>query len=190
MSYIFEPEIIQACVREGLRPDLDDSLDAITVALGERYPGLIDPGPRRWIFSNAGGAMGQIHLLYASLTEYILFFGTPVGTEGHSGRYATEVWDAVIAGDMWAYYEGDREREVFRPGDMAHLAGGRAKGYRLPDAGWMIEYSRGPIPTMLPFALADTALSTLDLQSFVRTLAAYARHVLRSWGRRGPNGAS
>lgn len=184
MAFIFDPQVIHACVQSGLRPDLDDALDAITRALAERYPGLIDQGPRDWIFNNAGGAMGQIHLLYASLTEYLLFFGTPVGTEGHSGRYDTEVYDVVIAGDMWTYYEGETTRTVHRPGEMAHLAGGRAKGYRLPDAGWMLEYSRGPIPTMLPFALADAVSSTLDLSSFGRTLGVYARHVIRSLRRR------
>ena len=36
---------------------------------------------------NAGGLMGSICVLHASLTEYVLFFGTAVDTTGHSGTY-------------------------------------------------------------------------------------------------------
>lgn len=39
----------------------------------------------QWIFMNAGGWMGSMCLMHASLTEYILFFGTAVETSGHSG---------------------------------------------------------------------------------------------------------
>ena len=31
--------------------------------------------------------MGAYCLLYSSLSEYVLLFGTPIGSGGHSGRY-------------------------------------------------------------------------------------------------------
>ena len=40
----------------------------------------------QWIFVNAGGWMGSMCLLHASLSEYVLLFGTAVDTTGHSGR--------------------------------------------------------------------------------------------------------
>jgi C-8 sterol isomerase len=180
MGYVFDPEVLHECAKKGIGKPLETAFDVITAALVERYPEWIDGGPRKWVFNNAGGAMGQIHLLHASISEYVLLFGSPIGTEGHSGRYRTEVWDFMIQGEMWTYYEGDLTREEFEPGDAAFLSADRAKGYRLPTGGWMLEYSRGPIPTMLPFGLADAALSTLDLDAFGRTLVYYGRHVVRS----------
>lgn len=52
-----------------------------------RYPGHILPDEDlRWVFVNAGGWMGSMCLLHASLTEYVLLFGTAVDTGGHSGE--------------------------------------------------------------------------------------------------------
>ncbi len=178
MGYIFEPEILHDVVKGNINESLDDAFDGITADLAERYPKHIDSGPRRWMFNNAGGAMGQIHLLHASLSEYILLFGTPIGTEGHSGRYRTEVHDFMISGEMWCYVEGDTERSVYKPGDWAFLGANKAKGYVAKEAAWMLEYSRGPIPSMLPFGLADTMLSTLDYRTFGRTMGAYAKKVV------------
>ena len=179
MGHIFEPETLHEITKRAVGKPLEASFDQITAELAERYPGHIDTGPRRWIFNNAGGAMGQIALLHASLTEYILIFGTPIGTFGHSGRYTTDVHDFMIAGEMWTYVEGDLDRRVSLPGDHAYLGRARAKGYRAAPQTWMLEYSRGPTFTMLPFGLADTVFSTLDFGALVRTLSGYGRLVTR-----------
>ena len=178
MAYLFEPTRLQQVVQPFIGQALPQLFEGLVVALSNAYPQVVDQ--RRWIFNNAGGAMGQIRLLYASLSEYLMLFGTPIGTEGHSGRYATEVWDVVLAGEMWTYLEGQVDRTVHRPGEMAYLGRSQAKGYRIPDFVWMLEYARGPIPTMLPFGLADAATSTLDLRAFGRTMWTYSRCVFRS----------
>ncbi|MET0340528.1 MAG: hypothetical protein ABW252_05980, partial [Polyangiales bacterium] len=110
-----------------------------------------------------------------SLTEYILLFGTPIGTEGHSGRYATEVFDFMLDGEMWCYHAGDFHRTEFKPGDVAYLGADKAKGYAVPNYAFMLEYARGPIPTMLPFGLADTLFSTRDRVTMRRTVWQYGK---------------
>ncbi|HJK98551.1 MAG TPA: ERG2 family protein [Polyangiaceae bacterium LLY-WYZ-14_1] len=180
MAYVFDPETLHACVREGVGMPREEAMDAITAALHREYGEHVETGPRRWILNNAGGAMGQLTLLHCSLTEYLIFFGTPIGTEGHSGRYATDVYDWVFDGEMWVYLEGETDRTVFEPGSQAYLGPDQVKGYRIPDHAWMLEYARGPIATMLPFGLADTLVSTLDLKTLGKTLRGYTEKSLES----------
>jgi C-8 sterol isomerase len=85
----------------------------------------------------------------------------------------------VLEGEHWTYGEGQLDKDVHRPGDMAHLGPGQAKGYRMPDRCFALEYARGAIPLMLPFGLADTFSSTLDVRSLARTLGVYTRFTLR-----------
>ena len=180
MGYVFEPDVLGECVKQGVGKPADEAMDAITAALVQRYPDHVDGGPRQWVVNNAGGAMGQLTFLHASITEYLIFFGSPIGTEGHSGRYATEVYDWVFDGEMWCYLEGETQRTSYGPGDLAYLGRDRIKGYRIPDHAWMLEYSRGPIPSMLPFGVADTLVSTLDFKTLGRTFYRYGKYVTGS----------
>ena len=147
-----------------------------------RYPGHIleDSG---WIFNNAGGAMGQMLVLHASITEYVMIFGSRLGTEGHSGRFYAKDFFFILEGEQWAYAEGDLEQRVYRPGDLHVLQPGTAEGYRMPDSCFALEYARGIIPAMLPFGLADALSSTLDVSSVGRTFAVYTKGVVSSLAR-------
>ena len=85
----FEPEVLGEIVKECIGLPHDEMLDAITEAVDKRYPKLHIRKKRKWHWSNAGGAMLQISFLYGSLTEYLLFAHTAIGTEGHT-------WDIPI----------------------------------------------------------------------------------------------
>ena len=61
------------------------------------YPDHILPKEDlQWLFLNAGGSMGSMCVLHASLTEYLFFFGTALETSGHSGKYALEKFIKVV----------------------------------------------------------------------------------------------
>lgn len=178
MGYIFNPDELHQIAKLALgKSTKEEMFRVVGDELKRRYPKHIDLNSD-WIFNNAGGAMGQMKLLHCSLSEYIIFFGTPIGTEGHSGRYTTEVYDFMLDGEMWCYHPGEFERAVYRPGDAAYLGPDRVKGYAVPSHAWMLEYARGPIPTMLPFGLADTVFSTLDRRTIGRTLYQYGKLVV------------
>jgi C-8 sterol isomerase len=148
-------------------------------ALVQQYPGHIEP-KGQWVFNMAAGSTGIMNVLHGSLTEYLILFGTPIGTEAFSGRYLIDIHDFVMSSEMWTYREHDPgERIVTKAGERAVLWRGEFKGFRFEPDCWALEYARGPIPTSLPSALCDSLLSALDPHTVVKTFRIYGRLVAK-----------
>ncbi|CAD6978148.1 unnamed protein product [Tilletia controversa] len=188
--YVFDPQRLHALVQDSLATtrslnSTDAIFDEILRRLNEdpRIAPTLNKQPWRdekeWMFNNAGGAMGAMYLLHASVTEYLIFFGTPIGTEGHTGRHTADDYFHILTGEQHAYSAGALKAEIYRPGDQHHLRRGEAKQYMMPEGGcWALELAQGWIPPMMPFGLADTLFSTLDAPSFGRTVWITAREML------------
>jgi C-8 sterol isomerase len=179
LGHVFDPDVLCGVAREALASpmELDARVEHIRAELARRYPGHVRKRVD-WIFNAAGGALGQMCVMHASLTEYVIVFGSPIGTEGYSGRFASDDYFIILEGEQWAFSEGELEKRVYRAGDMHHLRRGTACGYKMPDRCYALEYARGFIPQMLPFGFADTFTSTLDPVPLVRTVGVYTRAVL------------
>ena len=178
MGYIFDPEVLRDVTRSVLGLPIGQMVTQLAEGLHERYPGHVQRAPE-WVFNNAGGAMGMMAPLHLSVTEYVIVFGTPIGTEGHTGRFAAEDHFFILEGEQWAYDEGQFERSVYRADDVHVLPRRHARGYRMPDRCFALEYARGAIPLMLPFGLADAISSTLDVRSALKTLRLFGASAAR-----------
>ncbi|RUS22367.1 hypothetical protein BC937DRAFT_89534 [Endogone sp. FLAS-F59071] len=179
--YVFDPVILQQLAQENIAAYDGNNTQALitnlVADLDARYPGHINL-KQEWVFNNAGGAMGAMYIIHASITEYVIIFGTPVGTEGHTGRYFADDYFIILEGEQWAFAPGQLKREVYLPGDMHHLARGDSQQYKIPEHAWALEYARGWIPTMLPFGIADTLFSTLDLTTLYHLFRLYGKSVV------------
>ncbi|KAI1425866.1 ERG2/sigma1 receptor-like protein [Xylaria sp. FL1777] len=134
--------------------------------------------PDEWMLNNAGGAMGGMYLIHASVTEYLIIFGTAVGTEGHTGRHTADDYFHILSGEQWAYTPGEFTHEVFPSGTVHHLHRGDVKQYKMPEGCFAMEYARGWIPPMIFFGFADGFSSTLDVPTLWRTAWITGREML------------
>lgn len=179
---IFDPDVVHQCALRAIGKPKPAMFEVFADAMEEHYPGVLDRG-QPWIYSIAGGAMIQMKLYYASLYEYIMIWGTPIGSEGHSGRHLCGFWDTVIDGETWYYGEGQFEKTVYRPGDRIYVGPGQARAMNFTNGVWAVEYERGPLPLSMPFGLADEIFSCLDFCTAAQTVSLYTDLVCRHFGR-------
>ncbi|XP_077099354.1 sigma non-opioid intracellular receptor 1 [Siphateles boraxobius] len=178
-QYVFTKEDVAKLAKQYAGQDHDQAFSKVVVELRKRYPGHILPDEDlQWVFVNAGGWMGSMCLLHASLTEYVLLFGTAVDTGGHSGRYWAEISDTIISGTFRQWKEGTTKSETYYPGDTIVHVVGEATSVQWSAGTWMVEYGRGFIPSTLGFALADTVFSTQDFVTLFYTVRVYVKGMI------------
>ena len=184
-NYIFDPDVVHECSLPCLGKPKPQMFEVFADAMEQHYPGVLDR-TQPWLYSIAGGAMIQMKLYFASLYEYIMIWGTPIGSEGHSGRHRVGFWDTVIDGEAWYYGEGQFEKSIYKSGDRIYVGPGQARAMNFTDGVWAVEYARGLLPLSMPFGLADELVSTLDFKTAAQTLSLYTDLAMQNLGRQLP----
>lgn len=155
--YIFNPSELHELSIKAIELHGNDTTSVvkhIVENLSAKHPAHVNLD-EEWVFNNAGGAMGAMYIIHASITEYIIIFGTAVGTEGHTGRHTADDYFHIIRGTQLAFTPGTYEPEVYPQGSVHHLKRGTVKQYKMEEACFALEYARGWMPPMLFFGFAD-----------------------------------
>ncbi|ATZ55186.1 Bcerg2 [Botrytis cinerea B05.10] len=184
--YIFTPTQLHDLSQRAIGAHGNDTAQVVKFIvdeLSEKHPGGYINLDQEWIFNNAGGAMGAMYIIHASITEYLIIFGTTVGTEGHTGRHTADDYFHIIHGTQLAYTPGDFVPEVYPQGSVHHLRRGTVKQYKMDAACFALEYARGWIPPMLGFGFADGLSSTLDFPTLWRTTWVTGREMVLNLAR-------
>ncbi|KAI1462369.1 ERG2 and sigma1 receptor-like protein [Annulohypoxylon moriforme] len=182
--YVFGIDELHDVARRGIAAGGNDTskiVESIVTELKQSHPSHVNDKwnvPEEWFFNNAGGAMGSMYIIHASITEYLIIFGSAVGTEGHSGRHTADDYFHILSGEQWAHVPGIFTPEIYAPGSVHHLERGIVKQYKMPEGCFALEYARGWIPPMLFFGFADGISSTLDFPTLWRTVAVTGREMI------------
>ncbi|BCR84221.1 C-8 sterol isomerase ERG2 [Aspergillus chevalieri] len=181
--YIFEPGQLHDLSQRAIAAHGNDTrsvVNYIVSELDEKVPSQFVNKEEEWVFNNAGGAMGAMYIIHASITEYLIVFGTAIGTEGHTGRHTADDYFNILQGTQLAYVPGSYEPEVYPQGTVHHLRRGEVKQYKMEESCFALEYARGWIPPMLFFGYADTFSSTLDFPTLWATSRITGREMIKN----------
>ncbi|GLB03821.1 C-8 sterol isomerase [Aspergillus tubingensis] len=179
--YIFNPSHLHDLSQRAIAAHGNDTrsvVNFIVSELGEKVTDTHLNLDEEWVFNNAGGAMGAMYIIHASITEYLIIFGTAIGTEGHTGRHTADDYFNILQGTQLAYVPGSYEPEVYPQGSVHHLRRGEVKQYKMDESCFALEYARGWIPPMLFFGYADTFSSTLDFPTLWATSRITGREMI------------
>ncbi|KAK9471737.1 C-8 sterol isomerase [Dipodascopsis tothii] len=182
--FIFDRDYLQELVTKATTEHPNNAtaiFQLISDGLVERYGETVNPyNTEDWVFNNAGGAMGSMFVLHSSISEYLIFFGTAVGTEGHTGVHMADDYFYILQGEQRVHRLGDPLPQIYKPGQMNHLTRGSVGQYMMPDTCWALELAQGWIPAMLPFGFADALSSTLDAKTLGYTVWLSASNIVKN----------
>jgi C-8 sterol isomerase len=198
--YVFDTQQLHDLSKRAIANHGNDTRAVVAQIVGELSQGPTGPYinlNEEWVFNNAGGAMGAMYIIHASITEYLIIFGkitvclqaqraltrqkgTAIGTEGHTGRHTADDYFHILKGTQTAYSPaaGHYEPEIYPQGSVHHLRRGEVKQYKMDDSCFALEYARGWIPPMLGFGFADGLTSTLDFPTLWHTTRITGREML------------
>lgn len=178
-SLQFDVKEIHAITKKAVGKPLNEAFDFINDELEKKYPGIVvNKKNRRWVLFNGGGAMGQMCVLHSSLTEYIILYGSPLYSQGHSGRYLMDVYDFMIQGETKTYFPGEFKATTFKAGEYSVLPAMSSKGYCCEKDAWMVEYARGVIALGLPYFICSSLFVTVDLVPWATTVYVVAKNII------------
>jgi len=184
--YVFEPNSLHQLAQAAIAASPNNTagmINHIVTNLTLTYPSQkirLNTNQNEWVFNNAGGAMGAMYIIHASITEYLIIFGTPLGTEGHSGIHTADDYFNILVGEQWAFRPGQLEMERYPAGSVHFMPRGVAKQYKMHKGCFALEYARGWIPLMLPFGFADGLTSTLDVPTLYNTARITGREIINN----------
>lgn len=163
--YVLNPAHLQSLAKDAIAvhgENMNGIINHIVTNLTTEYPQLSpstslwtipfqkSPSPivfntdsSEWVFNNAGGAMGAMYIIHASVTEYLIIFGTPLGTEGHSGLHTADDYFHILQGEQWVFEPGQLTKTVYGPGSVNLMKRGVARQYKMHEGCWALEYARG-----------------------------------------------
>ncbi|KXT05533.1 hypothetical protein AC578_3715 [Pseudocercospora eumusae] len=181
--YIFTPDQLHRISLSALQQHGPNNTSAVIASIVSQLHSIDSIHPylstsEEWMFNNAGGAMGAMYIIHASITEYLIIFGTAIGTEGHTGRHTADDYFHILKGEQLAFVPGAFEAEVYPVGSVHHLKRGDVKQYKMDSSCFALEYARGWIPPMLGFGYADTFSSTLDFPTLWTTTRVTGREMI------------
>ncbi|PRP77593.1 hypothetical protein PROFUN_00454 [Planoprotostelium fungivorum] len=179
-NFVFDPKVLQGIATKHAADSTktkEEVFDAVQQELAKTYPDHVWTR-KQWVWLSSGGSVVSATFLHASLTEFLIFYGTPTPVSGHSGRQPLEAFDFVLRGEKCYQLENEIKLNRAKAGEMSYLPTMRSANLCIKDECWSLQYGRGLLPLALPFYLLSTFTSTLDFISLIRGIMICSSYTL------------
>lgn len=128
-----------------------------------------------------GGLFGQVHLLYASLTEILVIYHFPLRTSGDSGRHFMNISVTVLQGKVSSWSMKTPITKEYLPSNCYSYKIGERQFVAMEQDSYILVHGRGLVPLSLWYSIADSIFSSCDPPSALLAASYYMRAVYSNW---------
>ncbi|CAB4003392.1 Hypothetical predicted protein [Paramuricea clavata] len=173
-SYRFSKEDVVKIGEKYAGREIQQAFQKIASELQEHYPGHILPTKHReWVMYKYSGMTLSMTILHASLTEYVLLFGSALDTDGYLGRHWLNCTMLLLSGSVKYWKEGDIEAIEYKIGDSFTFHSGSTGCLGWKANTWVLEYGRGFLPMSMPAIISDGLFTSFDVIGIFKMFRAF-----------------
>ncbi|XP_039251260.2 sigma non-opioid intracellular receptor 1-like isoform X2 [Styela clava] len=141
---------------------ISESIEGIRQQFMKKHEQVLTENKFPALQLSTGGIHGLVHLLYGSLSEFLIVYHAPLQTSGSSGRHLITMSITVLQGSVKVVNERTGKYVQYSTNANYTHHNGERTFVELEENTILVVYGRGLVPMTMGYWLCDSLISSAD----------------------------